>query len=416
MYATIEWVRSAVHSVFWLMHRVLSIDGGQSHICSKRNRRYRWIHTVVVFLTVVSCALGNAPAIAQTSTPTPTATVFSTPTSTPSPVGSPTLVPGTPTPPVLGSTVMWYCYLKATDNEGNGAGVAPICGWGKDFYFQNQRHKKSGDGFIDNRDTNYDRVVLIPPSSTKQITLVCHTFGQAYSIDRGTGGAGASARVSFAAHPSPYVTAKKNGSVTLSDNLIQVNFTQGNTFDAVDTMVWRLEDAYSSWPAPDIIPDEYGDYVNYVGIAIRSSANATGHTDNEALGITSADCEVTEVQRLDGSTYVPTEPVVGPTVTPGIEPSPTTDWNPIPWVPITNSPNSPTFTVGVPGATTCYVILPEFTWDWDSTGYGWEEIELCSQSYDIGLSAFGVDLGDLLLTAFLLMGAGILISILKAGG
>lgn len=361
-----------------------------------------WFGWLSILLGAFGFHALDMPAVyAQTNTPTPTATLFSTPTPTPSPVGSPTLVPGTPTPPALGSTVMFWCYLRATDNEGNGAGAAPVCSWGKSFYMSNSRHKQTGDGRIDNIDTNYDRVILKPPSSTKEVTVVCHSYGQAYSVDRGTGGAGASSRVSFDAGVPPYIVTKKNGSLTLSDNLIQVNFTQGSTFDAVDTIVWRLEDAYAAWPGSDVFPSSYGEYVNHVGLAIRSSASANGHASNESLGVTSLECEVTLVKRLDGSEYVPGDPVPLPTVTP------TTDWSMIPWVPITDPVNAPAFSYTLPITETCYEILP-----------GVEVLEVepvnwCLKEWAVGLRYFGIDLALQLSIWMLLAAAGVLVSIWK---
>lgn len=89
------------------------------------------------------------------------------------------------------------------------------------------------------------------------------------------------------------------------------------------------------------------------------------------------------------------------------------EWEVTPWVPVTDTTNMPDIGISEPLTTTCGVIIPEYSWGWYSSTYGWSEVELCYEEREIGIQFLGFNIGGYLLVTFLLAGVGVLVSIIK---
>lgn len=171
--------------------------------------------------------------------------------------------------------------------------------------------------------------------------------------------------------------------------------------------------AFDRWVSPDLMATWESNPGTVAWPFLQAQATNSNANRSGAAGFS---CQVIEWSHWPE--YLETNPpwvpgpgdlVAGPTPTPGAFP----DWEITPWVPITDSISAPDFDLGEPQTEVCTIVIPGYAWTWDAIEYGWDEIEICSTEYDLTLGVFGVDVGGYLVTAFLLAGVGVLVSIIK---
>lgn len=187
----------------------------------------------------------------------------------------------------------------------------------------------------------------------------------------------------------------------------------------LDVVSTRSTSTYDRWWSPDPFPGYTSSgitsYPFYQAEALTSNSNRSG-----SAGFS---CQVTSWTSFTSWLTDPANPTPGSGWTPGpgdLVPSPTpsptpptSTWDINPWLPLTDTVAAPEFDFGDAGPETCYTVVPGYSYDWDSVTYGWDEVEFCTTEQDLTLSIFGVDIGTLLISGFLLGGVAVLVSVIK---
>jgi hypothetical protein len=190
---------------------------------------------------------------------------------------------------------------------------------------------------------------------------------------------------------------------------------------------WRLDNSIASWPGADTFPDEYTDHENRPRFEIRSRVLGSGGGSWISEGGMRAACEITEIERLDGSKYTPSNPSVGD----GATPTPTpclpgqlcwANWDlniPINVTPIAPVSNTVEFGVGVPGTPECVTIVPGrhisetvFGYDIDA---GWNNYEVCTQPVEVQAELLDMDFAFYAFAAVGVMGLGAIYKFFRTG-
>lgn len=378
---------------------------------------WRYINLAAV-VAIALYALMPVPARAQTNTPTPTFTAGPTPTSlatlTPmSGTPSPTPIPGDPSL----STIMWYC-------AGDGA---YYCTWG-DYWVTNSI--LSGNGGEGSKNGNTERF-WIPPPNTKRVRMACSYYGF-YRAYRHTTASGF-AMDWFVQYHKPslvsmhFVAPGGGGTTPISELELELELevpprwqTNDGFLEENRTVDFVLNDGQTQWPnSASFVPGAPGSPNSYIGVSFDHSVSVSGNPSSYLWGQQAGACEIEEVERLDGSTWVPENPFATPV--PTVEPTPTAcyigecyEWPAPPsWVPITDSPYIPVIDISDPITVTCTEVLPGYNFDWASEDYSWDSVTVCPEERSISLEMFGMNVGAYIMSAGVLAGVAVLISIIK---
>jgi hypothetical protein len=259
------------------------------------------------------------------------------------------------------------------------------------------------------------------------LTLVCSSNLVAINGDFGTGSSSAGA-TQFYRNPA-HLDVVRNGQVGLGQSNTAESFGSGPpqqfqvTLNVVDTIVWTLKSGVASWPGSISSIDEYNDSVSFPGFYVNAGAGTSGNGDNFGYGEAYSSCQVTSVERLDGSIWIPGDPG-DPDPTPTATPClpnlpcwvviPTYPITPIGWDPIAvpTVATTVTFGIGPPQVVECYEVIPTTvqtvtTWfgDWQ---VGFDGVQTCvrERSLDIQLDEF--DFGGWAVGLWSFMGVGVL--------
>lgn len=359
-------------------------------------------------------------------TPTPTVTPINTPPITPiatlTPFATATVGP-TPTliPDSSGSTVVWGCILTPL--------AAPVCKWGDYFemyWFQfaqappgGQIHDWPGPGQSD-----YATLAIIPPADTKTIHATCtyHLAGVAWRHSSGASGPGVQSRVIF----STGSAQSWGGSAPVSPDLAVIpgagllQQAVGDERLLTQTVIWQLDSGIASWPGANNFPTNETLTV-YARVAARQRVTSGNPSGNAAQGMTRVACQIDEMVRLDDSTYVPSNPVVGdgPTPTPCL-PSmgcwqvgllPITPY-PIGTIAVPTVQTTVTFGIGAPATPQCNTIIPSTnqtlsTWFGDIP-YGFDGVQACTTERELNLVIDEFNIGQWAIGLIGFMGVGVL--------
>lgn len=245
---------------------------------------------------------------------------------------------------------------------------------------------------------------VMPPQGMKSFTYGCEVQVEACHTGGGSGGVGGSVDSNIGtgfsedlSHWSVSVTPPTSGPACVRNDLLVVASSRALAYDSF----WTV-DVPTGWTTSG---STLGFYYE-VNLSVTNE-NRTMDAEYEC-SIMSWESHPTWL-----STNPPWLPDDGDLVIVPPTPAPTGTWDSVPWVPVTDTVNAPGFELGDPQTEVCTVVIPGYTWDWDSVTYGWDEVEICSTEYDLTLSVFGVDVGGYLVTAFLLAGVGVLVSIIK---
>lgn len=389
----------------------------------------RYVLVVVIYIVLLH-VIGTSSAHAQTNTPTPTNTpiIFATHTPTPTPAGTATPTPGfTPTPPAAGSTVIWGCFFS-------NAVQTPTCTWGDYFEYFHADWLLASGAAVQKRWPGPDQTdeffyVFIPPSNTKQIDFTCSLSVQLRAYEQGFSSA-ADARALGNINYNPTTWDLVAGTAIDRNHVVGASPNTGVGFDnGIETQSFslRLDDSIASWP--DTFPPVFASRHTYVSISGRLTLDTAGNAATFSEGVLRHACEINLVERLDGSTYVPTNPHVGDNcdeidcdVTPTPCPEEVVCWGggwptPVSWVPATPDP----IEFGVlPGETECVEFLPGFSGG--STVFGYtatvnlpSPYEFCAEQYSFALEFMGWDYAALMSAVASIGAFGILYGILKKG-
>lgn len=340
---------------------------------------------VVVLLATMSVA-------AQTSTPTPLIEFIEL---TPTPVYS--------DPDPGWSDVVWWWVL---DRQG-----VPVGTW-SDTVDVTRRASCLGSGCSEYdpgpEAGDWTYIVAIPPAQTRAMTVTC-------------GWTAIAARSSTYAG-SQYVLGENSGGTVnylhLDGDLLPGTKTSPSVEAGLKTFRWSLGD-YAAFPGVDTVP-EYSlangsTLQKYAQLRIRVSASSV-IANAQGGALLRVFCSVDEVERFDGSVYVPRSP--GATIGIPIHSDPfgiTPIGVPTPWFATPEAPN-----VGItPIMTGCYTLLPSFSTD-AVTKYGvpipdisWDEVEICTVQHSFDFEWLGIDFGIVMVTMTLIGGFGIIYSRLR---
>lgn len=375
-------------------------------------RAVRFWVLIVVFLAALHTISASS---LHAQTPTPTAGFTPTPVASPTPVGSPS---PTPIPDVTGSKTIWYC---------NGdADMVHFCTWG-DYWDFDTVLALNGAGGSQSVDV-HQRYRFLPPSDTKRLQVTCSFYGYVIGYRHTTALPATTWEVDYKdlSQTKMYFVAPTGGGRTeITSLLLDLDWPTASRWQTTSAFMgetrkieWELiTPTYSAWPNPvGFYPDtgDTGWEADYVGIDFDMQiAMVSAPPETYIWQRQAAACEVSEVERLDGSIYVPDDPYDIGDPTP--EPTPTTCyigcdeeiiWNPIGWEPMQPITQEVEFGLSPPEEASCYDIPPEIG-PYTVTIPGWFErvayvpgVELCISEQEFQMEIFDLDLDLLVYSLF----------------
>lgn len=260
----------------------------------------------------------------------------------------------------------------------------------------------------------FGAIYLIPPQGVYTFTLSCDLSANRYWH----AGGGSSLTASAAA-----IGVINSGKVS-GAQWGMPGFPSGQHDTSLSIQqVYGLVDGNYLWS--DVVPG----FVNLATpgnnpgswVSVQGYVNSPGQ-NNGASGL--VDCVIAHLKQNVGGIempWIPGDVVFPPTVTP--VPAPTSVWDLVPWIPITN-PLYPKVELGSPMTPTCYSVLPEIDFDGDSAWLDWfstvmevpdvqsAAVEFCATEYDAVIEIWGIDVGAYLVVTMALVAGGALFKIM----